>query len=124
MAEPAVEPDLTARCHCGAVSITLPCKPDRVVQCNCTICTALAWRCVYFPSEELTIEGRFDEYVRSDIKEPFLKMMRCANCGVATHWEPLTPPPHERMGINANLLDPQALDEAEVVPVDGRSWAL
>ncbi len=48
--------------------------------------------------------------------------MRCRNCGVQTHWEPLDEPPHPRMGINANLIDAAALEGAKQVDVDGASW--
>ena len=48
--------------------------------------------------------------------------MRCATCGTPTHWEPLTAPPHERMGVNARLVDPALLDGVAVRAVDGRSW--
>jgi hypothetical protein len=116
--------ELTGRCHCGAVSITIPQKPSSVTQCNCTLCSMTGFRGIYFPSGELRISGEFDGYVRSDVSEPFLQNFRCKNCGIATHWEPLTPPPHGRMGVNANLFDPAIFEEAEITHVDGRSWPL
>jgi hypothetical protein len=116
--------ELTGRCHCGGVSITIPRKPSTMVQCNCSLCTKTGFRGIYFSSEEVKVEGPVDGYVRSDVSEPFLQTFRCKNCGIATHWEPLTPPPHERMGVNANLFDAAVLDEAELTRVDGRSWPL
>jgi hypothetical protein len=41
---------------------------------------------------------------------------------MATHWEPLGNPPHERMGVNANMFDPAALEGLPVKHVDGASW--
>lgn len=120
----AADAGFTARCHCGAVTIRLSRKPTAVTQCNCSVCRALGWRCVYDCSDRIEISGELDEYVRSDLTEPMLKVMRCANCGVPTHWEPLTEPPHERMGVNANLLPAETLEGAEVIAVDGRSWPL
>jgi hypothetical protein len=113
---------ITASCHCGRASIRLPRAPDYVSQCNCSLCSKTGFRGAYFSSEELVIEGRFDTYVREDIGEPFLKNLRCATCGIATHWEPLTPPPHARMGVNARLIDPAALAGVEVRQIDGASW--
>ena len=122
MTGPAAEAQLTARCHCGGVTIRLPRKPDYVNECNCSLCAMTGWRGIYFASDELVIDGALDSYVRTDIAQPFLRVLRCANCGIATHWEPLAEPPHERMGVNARLADPALLDGVEVRQVDGASW--
>ena len=114
--------ELIAACHCGRATIRLPRKPEYVVQCNCSLCTATGVRGIYYSSEELAIEGEFDSYVRDDLDETFLRMLRCAHCGNPTHWEPLTAPPHERMGVNARLVEPALLEGVEVREVDGRSW--
>ena len=113
---------IQARCHCGACTIRLPRAPDYINQCNCSLCRKTGWRGVYFSSDDVAIEGVFDSYVRADIGEPFLRNLRCQTCGIPTHWEPLTEPPHARMGINANLIDPGALEGIEVRQVDGASW--
>ena len=89
---------LIAACHCGRATIRLPRKPDSVTRCNCTMCTASGFWGIYYASEELTIQGDFDSYVRSDLWQAYLKMLRCANCGILTHWELLSEPPHEQLG--------------------------
>jgi hypothetical protein len=113
---------LIATCHCGRATIRLPRKPEQVTQCNCSLCTKTGFRGVYFSSDELVIDGEFHSYVRDDIKEPFLATHRCAHCGTVTHWTPLSEPPHERMGVNARMLDASALEGVPVVEVDGASW--
>ena len=114
--------ELVAACHCGRATIRLPRRPEQITQCNCSLCTKTGFRGVYFGSDELVIEGEFHSYVRDDIKEPFLATHRCAHCGTVTHWTPLTEPPHERMGVNARLIDEALLDGVPVGEVDGRSW--
>ena len=113
---------IVATCHCGRATIRLPRTPDSVTQCNCSLCTKTGFRGVYFSSEDLTIEGEFDSYVRSDLKQPFLANYRCKTCGILTHWTPLTEPPHERVGVNARLIDEAELEGVPVQEVDGRSW--
>ena len=68
------------------------------------------------------IAGEDPVRIRTDLDEPMIRFMRCRNCGVQTHWEPLDEPPHARMGINANLIDPAALEGVPQVEVDGASW--
>jgi hypothetical protein len=119
MASPA---EIIASCHCGRATIRLPRRPEQVTQCNCSLCTKTGFRGVYFSSEELVIEGEFDSYVRTDLKQAYLANHRCKTCGVITHWTPLTDPPHERMGVNARLIDAAILEGVPVQEVDGASW--
>ena len=113
---------LVASCHCGRATIRLPRRPESVTQCNCSLCTKTGFRGVYFRSDELEITGEFQSYVRDDLKQAYLANHRCAHCGVLTHWTPLTDPPHERMGVNARLIDPALLEGVAVQEVDGASW--
>jgi len=116
-----------AQCHCGAVRITTPDLPAYLNVCNCSVCTKLGTRWVYFAPDEVEIdapEGGLSSYVRSDIEPPCLALWRCARCGCVTHWQPIGDTPTDRMGINANLFDPATLDGVEIRPVDGRSWPL
>jgi len=114
--------ELVAACHCGRATIRLPRKPDYINECNCSLCAKTGWRGIYYASGELVIEGEFDGYVRSDLEQTYLRVLRCKTCGIATHWEPLTPRPHERMGVNARLVDPAVLEGVEVREIDGRGW--
>ncbi len=113
---------VSGSCHCGAVTIRLAERPSQVTDCNCTLCRKLGWRLVYGTSDSVTIDGPVDEYVRSDMAEPCLRVMRCHHCGVPTHWELLTAPPYERMGVNAALLDDPGIASLPVRVLDGLSW--
>ena len=113
---------IVATCHCGRASVRLPHKPGSITQCNCSLCAKTGFRGVYFGSDELEIAGEFDSYVRDDLKQPFLATHRCRNCGVMTHWTPLSDPPHERMGVNARLIDEALLEGVPIEQVDGASW--
>ena len=114
--------DLVASCHCGRSTIRLPRTPESVTQCNCSLCAKTGFRGVYFSSDELIIEGEFDSYVRQDLKQAYLANHRCKTCGIPTHWTPLGDPPHERIGVNARLVEEANLDGVPIKHVDGRSW--
>jgi hypothetical protein len=118
----AGQENLIATCHCGRATIRLARKPDEVTQCNCSLCTKTGFRGVYFGSDELEIAGEFDFYVRTDLKLAYLANHRCKTCGIPTHWTPLGEPPHERIGVNARLIDEALLEGVPIKRVDGRSW--
>lgn len=113
---------MIAACHCGKARITLSRRPDYVNQCNCSLCAKSGFQGIYFASDELQISGVFDSYIREDLPEPMIRNLRCATCGMATHWEPLGEPPYARMGVNARLIDPALLEGIQVREVDGASW--
>ena len=114
---------LVAACHCGQVRIRLPHLPQSVTHCNCSLCRKSGFWGVYFGGDEVIVEAAsLGGYVRSDLAEPMLTTWHCPRCGVATHWTPLTPPPHQRIGINARLLDPALVEGLPVREVDGKSW--
>ena len=113
---------LVGSCHCGRARIRLPGKPDHVTHCNCSLCSKTGFQGIYFSGDAVKIEGEFDSYVRSDSNPPTLAMSRCRHCGIATHWTPLSEPPHERIGINARLFEPGTFAGVPVREVDGRSW--
>jgi len=119
--EPAT-PILHGSCHCGAVRLTLPSAPENATSCNCSLCRRTGGIWAYYELGTVFVEGHpenTEEYIWGDRT---LRNLRCKTCGTPTHWEPLTPPPHERMGVNARLVDPTLLEGVEVREVDGRSW--
>ena len=99
----------------GGCRSPFPRKPDEVTHCNCSLCTQdrLSGR-LFFVRGAARSTGEFDAYVRADSNPAYIAQHRCRHCGIITHWTPLTDPPHERMGVNARLLEPGALDGVAV----------
>jgi hypothetical protein len=109
-------------CHCGAIRITIPRTPDAVTRCNCSLCTKLGTRWIYFRPDEVGVSGvPLDDYVRSDLTEPALATQRCRNCGTIVCWRAFDPD-YARMGLNANLFDPEMIDALTLTAVNGREW--
>jgi hypothetical protein len=109
---------ISGQCHCGAVKITLP-SPAYRLQCNCSLCCQTGWTGIYADPAEVVVEGGegCQSYIQGD---KMIALWRCAHCGIATHWTPITAPP-DRMGINARLFDPDWWEALEVHYSDGRS---
>ena len=42
-------------CHCGVVVITIPSKPDEILECQCTICRRYGAAWAYFDPNDVTI---------------------------------------------------------------------
>jgi hypothetical protein len=115
---------LTGHCHCGAVRITLPHAPERLTDCNCSLCRRIGGLWGYFEPSTVQIEGHPEHtegYVQGD---KTLRTVRCKHCGGVTHWEPITPQENPRMGINLRNFDRQWVATLPVRRFDGAdTWA-
>lgn len=110
---------LKGSCHCGAVRLTLPQRPEKATACNCSLCHRIGGKWGYFEWGTVLIEADGDaltEYVWGD---RCLRTMRCRHCGCATHWEPMDPKPGDRHGVNLNMFPRALLDHVRVRRFDG-----
>lgn len=114
---------LQGSCHCGAVRLTLPFRPDQATRCNCSLCRRVNGTWAYFPVGSVKIDGHPEhtaEYIWGDRT---LRNLRCRHCGGATHWEPLGEAGGNKQGVNLNHFDPGLLEGMRVRRFDGAdSW--
>ncbi|KAI0132536.1 glutathione-dependent formaldehyde-activating enzyme [Xylariales sp. AK1849] len=101
----------TGSCHCGAIRLALKTKPldetysDRVVECNCSICSRYGTTWIYPKNEFVAIEGRenITQYLMG--QNIFCKGF-CKICGV----------PIENKAADLTQ------EQLEAVPEAGRRW--
>jgi hypothetical protein len=114
---------LSATCHCGAVRVEIPGAPDEVTNCNCSICRRLGALWAYYKVEDVRVHGHpenTDEYIQGDRT---LRVVRCKTCGCATHWEPLDPSRHPKVGVNIRIFDPEVIGHLRIRLLDGaKTW--
>lgn len=119
---------LTATCHCGAVSVTIPRKPDYVNDCNCSLCRKAGAAWGYFEATDCNIHGPLAAYARTDIAEPTLQLNFCPQCSAVTHWSLLTDfaamhPSKTRIGVNMRLFIDTDFSGVELRFENGKDWA-
>jgi hypothetical protein len=110
---------LAGACHCGAVKVAVPRRPDAVTNCNCSICRRLGALWAHYPVDEVRIDaapGAIEDYVWGD---KTLRTVRCIRCGCVTHWQPLRPDPGSKMGVNARIFEPEDLGTPRIRRFDG-----
>ena len=109
---------ISGSCHCGAVRIVVPSAPDRVTDCNCSLCRRLGALWAYYDVGTVRVEGHPEmtsEYIWGD---KTLRTVRCATCGCITHWEPLNAATG-RQGVNIRNFDAQILASVTIRRFDG-----
>ena len=112
-------PAIDGSCLCGAVRVTVARMPRKLTQCNCSTCRRSGALLAYYRRKQVTVTGELDEYMR---RPRGLRFRRCATCGCFVCWE-WKRDAEARMGVNARLLDPEAMANVPISVLDGaRSW--
>jgi hypothetical protein len=102
-----------ASCHCGAVRLEIDSAPDEVTDCACSICRRKGALWAYYSMKKVRIipeSGATAIYMWGDRD---LEFHSCKICACSTHWEPVNKS-HDRMGVNARLMDADVLAAAAV----------
>jgi hypothetical protein len=110
---------LSATCHCGAIRIEIPHRPEQVTNCNCSLCRRLGALWAYYDADTVSVVGHpalTSHYIQGD---KTLRTVRCRHCGCITHWEPLDPEQHQRVGVNIRNFEPSVIGDVRIRLLDG-----
>lgn len=110
---------LTATCHCGAIRIEVPRRPRTLTDCNCSICRRYGTLWAYYKASTVRVvaaPGATDAYSWG---RAALRFVRCQTCGCMMCWEYIHPPREARMGVNARMIEPEALGDPRIRRLDG-----
>ena len=109
-------------CHCGKVKFSVATDINKVVSCNCSICTkkgVLHHR--VSPEHFRLLQGKEHlSLYQFDTKEA--KHFFCRECGIHPFCNPRSAP--DMYSINVRCLDDYDLEanDYEIIPFDGRNW--
>src|SRR5260370_20246989 len=86
-----------ARCSCGAVTLSLPVEPSKlVVACHCIDCqrrTGAPFGVgAYYPAEVVTISGTSKEFTHAAASGGTIHNYFFSPCGSTGHWQIRNPP--------------------------------
>ena len=106
-------------CHCGNVTFSLAQPPEKLVDCNCSICRRIGALWGHLEIEDVSIDRQGGEtiaYVHGDRE---LAIHTCATCGCTTHWENLRPDKYSHMAVNFRMCEPEVISRFTVRKFDG-----
>ncbi|MDA9488107.1 GFA family protein [Bradyrhizobium sp. CCBAU 11361] len=82
---------IDARCHCGALALSLPGPSSLVAACHCIDCqrrTGAPFGVgAFYPAEAVTISGASKEYVRTAASGGKVRSHFCPDCGSTVYWK-------------------------------------
>jgi hypothetical protein len=114
---------LSAKCHCGAVEVTVPKRPRSITNCNCSICRRYGVLWAYYKASTVHINAAPGATESYSWGRKVLRFVRCSNCGCVVTWERIIPLPDRKMGVNARLFEPEQLGPVKVRLLDGAAWS-
>lgn len=109
-------------CHCGKVTFRVSQPPERLVDCNCSICLRIGalWGHVPIGSVDVQRTGETAPYVQGD---KTLAMHTCTTCGCTTHWENLQPEDNAKMAVNFRMCGAEEISRHQIRKFDGaETW--
>jgi len=102
----------TGGCHCGRVRFEITADLVRVVDCDCSICTAEGVHASHRAARTLPPARRCGC--------PVAQRHFCRTCGVASFYVPRSHP--DRIDLNVRCLDGVDVEQLVVTRFDGRNW--
>lgn len=115
---------ISATCHCGAIRIDAPNPPAQITDCNCSICRRSGVLWAYYPASSVQVHAAANATQSYAWGKNEIRFVRCATCGVLTHWEHVSNAEGKKMGINARTFELVYLKAATVRFLDGASEPL
>jgi hypothetical protein len=107
-------------CHCGRVRFEVEATLERVVACNCSICTRKGYLHLIVPRERFHLLRGADDLATYRFGTRVAQHHFCRHCGVASFYVPRSHP--DAIDVNVRCLDDVDLDALAPVPFDGRRW--
>lgn len=107
-------------CHCGRIRFEVEGRPERVSQCNCSICRKTAY--LHWPVEpgRVRLLTRDGDWLSYRFGTGRAEHRFCATCGISPFRIARSHP--DEITINARCLDDVAVDELTIERFDGRNW--
>ena len=105
-------------CHCGAVQFELTEAPEKLVDCNCSICRRIGALWGHIPPASVKVTAPADGTIAYVQGDRTLATHTCKQCGCTTHWENLQPD-GVRMAVNFRMCDPEVIAEFRIRKFDG-----
>lgn len=107
-------------CHCGLVRFEVAARLDRVVVCNCSICTKKAYLHWIVPGDAFRLLGGADDLVAYTFNTGVARHLFCRVCGVSPYYVPRSDP--DKIDVNARCLDGIDPESLPIEAFDGRNW--
>ena len=107
-------------CHCGRVRFKVTADLDRVVYCNCSICSKKGFLHLIVPPEQFELLSGKDNLTTYTFSTGVAKHTFCKTCGIHAFYVPRSDP--DKIDVNVRCIDDIDLSELTIKTFDGQHW--
>ncbi len=110
---------LSASCHCGAVQIEVDNKPETLTECTCSICRRYGAQWAFYSRKTAIVTCAADAVSAYAWGDKSIEFYHCVTCGCLTHYESTKKTDDSRIAVNARMMSPADIADANVRTFDG-----
>jgi hypothetical protein len=108
-------------CHCGRIVFEVEGDIERVIECNCSICSKRGYLLWFVPREQLRLATSEADLATYTFNTGRIKHHFCSNCGCAPFGVGSDKTGAVQAAVNVRCLEGVELSALKVMPFDGRS---
>src|ERR1700737_3512536 len=107
-------------CHCGRIAFQVAGRPERVSECNCSICPQKGYLHWIVPRESFRLMTPMENVSPHTYNAGIAKLLFSPKCGAPPFYIPRSDP--DKIDVNARCLDGIDPAQLRVERFDGRNW--
>ena len=110
----------TGGCHCGRIRFEVSGQIERVLNCNCSICSKKGFLHWIVEPEQFRLLSFSDALALYEFNTKTAKHYFCSACGISSYYIPRSHP--DMIDVNVRCLDGVNPEELEVELFNGQDW--
>jgi hypothetical protein len=111
----------TGGCHCGKVRYEVTTALEKVMSCNCSICSKRGWLLSFVGADQFNLIQGGDGLTDYQFGKKHTHHLFCPECGVASFARGSHPQIGEMIAVNVRCLDDVDISALQITQVDGKS---
>ena len=111
----------TGGCHCGKVRYEVAAAFDKVIECNCSICSKKAHLLSFVDVGQFKLLSGEESLTKYQFNKKHIDHLFCSVCGIQSFARGTKPDGTSSVAINVRCIDDVDLATLERMPFDGRS---
>ncbi|WP_394848413.1 GFA family protein [Pendulispora brunnea] len=109
-------------CHCGKVRYEVTAEIDKLMQCNCSMCSKRGHLLTFVGADQFRLLAGSDALQDYQFNRKMIHHLFCSTCGVSSFARGQKPDGSEMVAINARCLEGVDVAAYPIQHVDGKNF--